>query len=303
MQLSRRCCSGLVLLSLLTCMVLVPVSVGAQPMFTVGVSILPQKYFVERIAGDKTNVVVMVGPGYNPVTYEPKPRQLSQLQKASLYFLIGVPFENNWMNVFSQVNPELKIVALPNAITFRAMARSINLSGEAEISAHGHSHSSMMDPHIWLSPRLVKQLAFSIKSAFVGIDPNNKEYYQLNYQRFIDDLDDLDRAIRREVNSVGNRQFMVFHPSWGYFADEYGLQQIPIELEGKRPRAKSLTGLMEFAQRKQVKVIFVQPQFSDSDAKTIAGYIGAKVVYVDPLAENYLENLYQTTRQFVEALK
>lgn len=303
MQLSRHYCSALVVLLLLACIMLVPVSVSARPLITVGVSILPQKYFVERIAGDKAHVVVMVGPGYNPATYEPKPRQLSQLQKASLYFLIGVPFENNWMNVFSQVNPDLNIVALPKSITFRAMARSINSSGEAEGHAHDHPHSSMMDPHIWLSPRLVKQVALSIKSAFVAIDPNNKEYYQLNYTQFINDLDELDQAIRGKINSVGNRQFMVFHPSWGYFADEYGLQQIPIELEGKRPGAKSLTGLMEFAQRKQVKVIFVQPQFSDSDAKTIASYLGAKVVYVDPLAENYLENLYHITRQFVEVLK
>ena len=306
MQLGRLCNSVNALLWFSVCVMMAPVPVNAQPLFTVGVSILPQKYFVERIAGDKARVLVMVGPGHNPVTYEPKPKQLSQLQEATLYFLMGVPFESRWIKTFSQVNSDLKIVPLPSTIDFRTMSHSINVSTENEILNHNHLHvtdSSMMDPHIWLSPRLVKQIALSIKSAFINIDSNNKEYYELNYQRFIVDLNQLDQTIRQQLKTVKARQFMVFHPSWGYFADEYGLQQIPIELEGKQPGAKSLSQLIELAQRKQIKVIFVQQQFSDCDAKTIARQIGAKVVFVNPLAENYLENLQQTTRLFVGALK
>lgn len=306
MQLGRLLCPAYTLQCLLVCIMLAAGPVSAQPAFTVGVSILPQKYFVERIAGDKANVVVMVGPGHNPATYEAKPKQLSQLQEASLYFLIGVPFESKWMNAIVQVNPDLKIVPLPSSIDFRAMSHSVNFSVETEVRKNNHNHaanSSMMDPHVWLNPRIVKQLAHAIKTAFIVFDPGNNAFYEENYRQFMNDLDQLDLYIRQQLNTVQSKRFMVFHPSWGYFGDEYGLRQIPIELEGKHPGAKTLTQLIELAQREQVKVIFVQKQFSDRDAKTIAEHIGAKIVYVDPLAENYLDNLQHTTRLFVEALK
>lgn len=303
MQLGGLHNSAYIIQYLLVCMMLVTGSVSAQPAFTVGVSVLPQKYFVERIAGDKANVVVMVEPGHNPATYGAKPKQLSRLQEATLYFLIGVPFESKWMNAIVQVNPELKIVPLPGSIEFRVMSDSANFAAESEARKNSHNHVSMMDPHIWLNPRLVKQLAFAIKAEFIAIDPGNNVFYEENYQGFMSDLDQLDQHIRAQLRPVKARQFMVFHPSWGYFGDEYGLRQIPIELEGKHPGAKTLSQLIELARREQVKVIFVQKQFSDRDAKTIAEHIGAKIVYVDPLAEDYLDNLKHTTHLFVEALK
>ncbi len=303
MQLGRVHHSICIVQCLLACMMLVAGPVSAQPALTVGVSILPQKYFVKRIAGNKANVVVMVEPGYNPATYEAKPKQLSRLQEAILYFLVGVPFENKWMNAIVQVNPDLKIIPLPDGIEFRVMSDSVNFAAQTEAHKNSHNHSSMTDPHIWLNPRLVKQLALAIKAAFIAIDPDNIVFYEENYKDFVNDLEQLDHYIRTQLKTVKARQFMVFHPSWGYFGDEYGLRQIAIELEGKHPGAKTLSQLIELARREQVKVIFVQKQFSDRDAKTIAEHIGAKIVYVDPLAENYLDNLKHTTHLFVEALK
>jgi zinc transport system substrate-binding protein len=284
-------------------LMLSPATGFARPALTVGVSILPQKYFVERIAGDKASVIVLVGPGHNPATYEPKPRQLAQLEQAALYFQIGVPFEARWIETFRQINPDLILVPLPSSIPLRPISREVDAVADKTAHDHGHSHSSLQDPHVWLNPRLVKHIAESIKAAFVTIDSENREHYESRYQRFVGELDELDHAIRQQLAEIKNRKFMVYHPSWGYFADEYKLQQIAIEVEGKQPGAKSLSRLIEQAQQNRVKVIFVQQQFSDRDAKTVADQVGAKLLVVDPLAENYLENLRRVSRQFVEALQ
>jgi len=297
---------GLLLVALMLSML--PVTSFAKPRITVGVSILPQKYFVERIAGDKASVIVMVGPGHNPATYEPRPQQLAQLEKAALYFQIGVPFETRWVGTFRQINPALILVPLPATITLRAMisegeGEGNNNNESNDSSAHGHSHTGLMDPHVWLSPPLVKRIAESIKTQFVTLDSENRDYYQNRYQHFIAELDELDQYIRRQLAGINNRKFMVYHPSWGYFADEYGLQQIPIEVEGKQPGAKSLSRIIEQAQKLHVKIIFVQKQFSDRDAKTIAEQVGASLLVVDPLAENYVENLKTVSRLFAETLQ
>lgn len=278
-----------------------PVPIHAMSPITVGVSILPQKYFVERIAGDRASVVVMVGPGHNPATYEPRPRQLAQLEQAAVYFLIGVPFETRWIDTFRQINPALTLVPLPASIALRPMSRDLDAS--AGESGHGHDHGSMQDPHVWLNPRLVKQIADSIKTTFVALDPDNRAVYEAGYQNFLRELDELDQYMRQQLAQASNRNFMVYHPSWGYFADEYALRQIPIEVEGKQPGARTLSRLIELAQKNQVKVIFVQPQFSDRDAHTVADQVGAKLLVVDPLAENYVENLQRVGRLFAEALQ
>ncbi|MCI0507015.1 MAG: zinc ABC transporter substrate-binding protein [Gammaproteobacteria bacterium] len=292
---------------LLAFLVLFPASSMAKPKFTVCVSLLPQKYFVERIAGNYARVIVMVGPGQNEVTYEPKPSQLAQIEESVLYFLMNVPFEARWIKTFTQINPKLKIVPLPDSIVLRPMTEDIDSLGDNGIHGHrhdqGHAHVSMLDPHVWLNPRLVKHIAESMKTAFVKVDPENQQSYESGYQRFVAELDELDHYIHEQLDSISNRRFMVYHPSWGYFADEYGLQQIPIEVEGKQPGARTLSRLIEAAQQKQVKVIFVQQQFSDRDAKTIARQVGAKTITVDPLAEDYIENLKRVSRLFAEALQ
>jgi zinc transport system substrate-binding protein len=292
---------------LLALFVLFPAASLAKPKFTVCVSILPQKYFVERIAGNNARVVVMVGPGQNEVTYEPKPSQLEQIEESVFYFLMNVPFETRWIKTFTQINPELKIVPLPDSIVLRPMSGDTDSSPDNGAHGHrddrSHTHASMPDPHVWLNPRLVKHIAGSIKTAFVTLDPENQPSYESGYQSFINELDELDHYIREQLNGISSRRFMVYHPSWGYFAQEYGLQQIPIEVEGKQPGARTLSKLIETAQQKQVKVIFVQQQFSDRDAKTIARQIGAKTIMVDPLAEDYIENMKRVSRLFAEALQ
>ena len=161
----------------------------------------------------------------------------------------------------------------------------------------------MKDPHIWLSLRLVKIQAETIYQALTEEDPSHRAYYQENLEAFHRDLDQLDREIVRSLRDMNSRKFMVFHPAWGYFAHDYGLEQIPIEIEGKEPTAKDLTHIMEEAKEEGIKIIFVQKQFSKTSAETVARAIGGKAVQIDPLARNYLNNMRQVADAFVEALR
>jgi zinc transport system substrate-binding protein len=248
-------------------------------LMNVTVSILPQKYFVERIGGERVDVNVMVPPGASPATYEPKPEQLTALSKAAAYFSIGVPFESAWLDKIAFANSEMRMVDT---------TRGIEKVGQ--------------DPHIWLSPTLVKTQAQTIYEALAQLDPTHEAEYKINLASFIADIDALDADIRKTLARVENRKFMVFHPSWGYFARDYGLEMIPIEVGGQEPSAAELAGLITTAKEEGIRVIFAQPEFSTRAAETIAKEIGGEVLLISPLSPNWLDNLRQVAETFAEVL-
>ena len=263
------------------------------------VSILPQETFVKKIAGDFLNVRVMVKPGHSPSTYEPTPRQMQELSESKIFFAIGVPFENVWLGKIREVNPSIKIVKTQEKITLKPINR-----GEPEISEHrgeheGHSHEGLMDPHIWLSPKLVMSQAETMHDSLVELYPDKKNIFDANLEKFQSELKDLDNKIREILKDSDGSVFLVFHPSWGYFADDYGLVQVAIEKEGKEPSAEYMAQLMEFAKKKNIRAIFVQEQFSKQYAQNIAKAINIKVVSLDPLSFDYFNNLIAVA----EALK
>ena len=256
------------------------------------VSIPPQKYFVERLGGKHVSVSVIVEPGRSPATYEPSPLQMSRLSGASLYFAIGVPFEDVWMTRIHAANPGMKIIALQEGIPLRGVDQ-VGDAGEGE---------GRKDPHIWTSPQLVQHMAGRIRDALIMEDPGHRSDYEASYARFTADLEALDRYIRDRLRGLMGRSFMVFHPSWGYFADNYGLRQIPIERGGKMPGARTLQRVIELGRREGVKVIFVQEQFSTRTAETVARALGARIARVDPVAEDYVKNMRHVADLFAEAL-
>ncbi len=267
---------------------------AATEKISVFVSILPQKYFVQRVGGDRVSVSVMVGPGESPATYEPGPRQMAALSRARLYFRIGVPFEEQWMARIRAANPGMSVLDGREGIRLRQM--------EPAGGGHaGHAGKGRPDPHIWLSPPLVEVMAAHLRDRLVALDPAHAAEYRQNYRAFAADLDRLDRYIRGRLAGLRNRAFMVFHPSWGYFADRYHLRQIPVESEGKTPGARTLARLTEQARRLGVRVIFVQPQFSRAQVETLAHSVGARVETIDSLAEDYLANLRRVADLIAEA--
>jgi zinc transport system substrate-binding protein len=263
------------------------------------VSIPPQLYFLHKIGGELVDAKVMVPRGASPATYEPSPRQMAGLAKARAYFAIDVPFERAWLPRFASANPEMPVFRTDDGIAKRRMA--------AHDHGHhdGHGHGGIPDPHVWLSPALAKTIAQNTAHGLSQIDPANTRAYTANLESFQSEIDALDMEIRNVLAGLqnNNRSFMVFHPSWGYFADAYGLTQIPIETEGKEPGPRELTRIIEHGRELGVPVVFVQPQFSDKSARLIAQEMGARVAVLDPLAENWAENLASAARAFKEALK
>lgn len=281
----------IIILALAVIMAAAATALARAPL-NVFVSILPQKYFVERIGGKDVRVSVMVPPGGNPATYEPTPRQIASLSRAQVYFRIGVPFEAGWIHKIQSLNPALLVVDTRTGIKLRPIDRYHRGEDEKGQTESGEVHpKEELDPHIWLSPRLVKCQAETILKTLSSLNPGRKSVYQKNFELFCSDLEQVDREIRQALENLPTRKFMVFHPSWGYFADEYDLIQIPIEVEGKEPSPRELARIIEVARREKIKVIFIQSQFSIRSAETVARAIGGHVVPIDPLAEDYLANL------------
>ncbi|MGE5592306.1 MAG: metal ABC transporter solute-binding protein, Zn/Mn family [Betaproteobacteria bacterium] len=246
----------------------------------VAVSILPQAYFVERIGGDRVSVLVMVPPWASPHTYEPTASQMRELARAQMYVRVHVDFEEAWMPRIAAANKNMLVVD----------------------STSGIELSRDRDPHVWLSPRLVRIQAEHIRQGLVKIDPAGRRVYERNEQAFLRELDALDEEISTILAPVKGGRFMVLHPAWGYFARDYGLEEMPIELEGKEPSARELAALVEAAKANRVRVIFVQPQMNPRTAEVLAEQIGARVVTLDPLARDWPANLRATARAIADAL-
>ena len=295
-------CARLALVFGAASMALVMTGCSAEPRMSpadgklaVTVSVVPQQYFVERIGGEHVAVTVMVGPGDNPTTYEPKPAQLKALSRSAAYFSIGVPFESVWLDRIAGANPDMWIVDTIEGIERHPM--DLHDHYDSEEGAAGAP-----DPHVWVSPELVKIQARTIYGALAELDPDHAATYSANLDAFVAEIDALILEIRGTLAGVADGRFIVFHPSWGYFAEDFGLEQIAIEIGGQEPSAQEMAGVIEKARTEGIRVIFVQPEFSTVDAETIAEEIGGEVLLISPLAYDWLENLRTVANTFAEVL-
>ena len=265
---------------------------------TICVSILPQKFFVKKIVNDNFDIAVMVPPGSSPATYSVKPKQLLEIKKAKIYFSIGVPFEKAWLKRFKNANKNLKIVDSSKYIKKIPM-------DEHHLHEHEHKHDhnehKSLDPHIWMSPPLVMLQARVILEEVIKIDPKNEDFYLKNYENFIDELSKIDTKILKMLSNLKKREFIVYHPSFGYFAKSYSLKQIAIEKEGKEPTIKYLKRVIDFAKKEGIKIVFVEPQFPKKSAKFIAQKIGGEVKVIDPLNENWDKNILEVASAIKKA--
>lgn len=256
------------------------------------VSIIPQKSFVEAIGGEKVNVLVMVKPGESPHTYEPKPSQMRDLSKANIYFTIGVEFENVWVPKFANQNKKMKIVSVAKKIQKIEMGEHYHYDKDGnKLDEEPHVHG---DPHIWTSPKNVKQIAKNIHKYLSRIDRKNKEYYTSNLNKFLEEVEETDKKIREVLsNTKTGTKFMIFHPAWGYFAKDYNLIQIAIEAGGKSPKPKKVLKLIKEAKKNHIKAIFTNPELSDKIAKQMANELNIPVLNISPLNPKWSENLIE----------
>ncbi len=265
------------------------------------VSILPQKAFVEAVGKDKVNVKELIPPGGSPESYEPNPGDLALVEKADIYFRIGyIPFEKSHAEKFAGLNPNMEIIDTSANVKLRYFEEEENPSEEGSIEDEHHHEG--IDPHIWLSPTQVKKQIDVIAQSLSQKDPQNAGFYKENAENYKSQLDELHAEIQTEFMSLKTDKLMVFHPAWGYFADEFGLEQIAIEESGKEPTAEQLQQLIEKAKEEQIKVIFVQSQFNKEIAESIAEQVGAVIVTIDPLSEDYINNLRNVATTIAESL-
>lgn len=248
-------------------------------------SVLPVQTFVERVGSGRVESRVMVLPGQSPATYDPSPKQVAALADADLYVRVGVPFEDAWMPRLRAANPRMEVLDLRAGLKLRQQEQHDHGPGA------GHSHAPETDPHLWTSPLHAMSMVKAIRDALTRLDPSGRSVYAASQQRYGAELEALHASLTETLAGLDNRAFLVYHPAWGYFADTYGLEQIPIERAGKEPGPRRLSALIEQAKATGARAIFVQPEFDQRIAEQVARSIGGRVEIATPLAADYAANL------------
>ncbi len=268
------------------------------------VTIAPQAEFVERVGGNRVDVTTMVPEGASPHTYEITPSQMKKVADARLYVAVGsgVDFELAWMDTILDQNKKLTVIDCSKGLTLIEMNSENDQDEEVHEITEGHSHQGA-DPHIWMSVPNAQIMVRNICEGLIEVDEVNRTYYEQNRDTYLDELAQLDVDIREMLSKVTNRVFMVYHPSFGYFAHEYDLTMLSIEKEGKEPTAKRLEQVIDQAKEYEITTVFASPQISQESAKLVADQIGGRVVIIDPLAENYIENLRYLLNEMVSVLQ
>lgn len=262
------------------------------------VSVLPQKYFIEKIAGDIFSVNVMIPPGASPVTYEPTPKQMKELSHSDIYFRIGhIEFEKSWMKKLQNINSDMKVYD-QSKVTNLIYAEHSHEGHDH----HGHHHHGT-DPHIWTSPKEVKKQAEFIYKSLLATYSEREEAFTTNYNSFLQEIDSLDNELHTILEPFQGKKFLIFHPALSYFARDYGLEQISIEIDGKEPTPANIRKIINTAKEENIKVVFVQQQFSTHNAEVIADEIQGQVVQIDPLAPEWGESIRTIANEIVKSYK
>jgi len=246
------------------------------------VSILPLKYFTDKIVGDIYKVEVTVPPGAGPETYSPTPKQMMLLGEASAYFSIGyLGFEQTWLENFKSTNPNLQIFVT---------SKRIDLIKDGE-PHEGHTHLQGVDPHIWSSPKAARLIAQNIFDGMIQIDPTNSDTYRKNLNNLLAEIGRVDSTVTQLLSKATAKKFIIFHPALGYLARDYGLEQLSIEFEGKVPSPRHLQTVIETAKSENIKFVLIQKEFDKENAEIIAKETGTKIVQIDPLDYNWPEQM------------
>ncbi len=271
---------------------LLSVSVFAQ-IFTqkvdVFVSILPQKYFVERIGGEQVNVQVMVKPGQSPETFEPSPRLMARYSGADVYFTIGLPFEQVWIKRLASLNAAIQVINTRPETTL--LLQQTHQHDSDKHDSDKYKAHQQWDPHTWLSPILAIEQARVIYNALSELQPANAVLFEKNFRQLEQQLIQLDQSIANLFSKTDKHEFLTFHPAFSCFANRYHLTQRAIEIDGKEPSAKQIAALISELSAKQVPNILIEQQFNTVIARTIARSLNAGLLTVDPLAYDYIHNM------------
>ena len=254
----------------------------------IAVTIVPEATFAKAVCGDMAEVVTMVPPGSSPETYEPTPTQMEKFSDAKLYFAVGVPTES------ASILPKAKEIKTMTVVKLEDVV--------AKTYAERKFDSGERDPHIWLSPKRAKIMVQTIAEKCGTIDPENKDKYLSNAEKYNAKLDALDKEISDDLKDVKSKKFIVFHPAFGYFADDYGLKMYALEEEGKEATASHLQDMVDLAKKENIKAIFYQEEIDSKQSQSFAEEIGGKTIQLEPLSADYINNLKKMADTIKEAV-
>lgn len=252
----------------------------------IAVSIVPEQTFAQAVCGDLAEVVTLIPPGSSPENYEPTPEEMEKFSKSALYFSIGVPTEK--ANILPNVG-DVKVVSLQDEV--------------ANVYDDRTFESGERDPHIWLSPKRAKVMVEVIAREMSAIDEQNKDTYEKNAAAYIEQLDEVDGKIKDALDGVQNKKFIVYHPAFGYIADDYGLEMYALEEEGKEATPQHLQEIIDLAKTENIKVIFYQEEIDSSQAQAFSEELGGKTIQLSPLSADYINNLENMANTMAEAMK
>lgn len=258
-----------------------PEEFSGEEKIVVAVSIPPMAEWVERVGGEKVRVVVLVPREANPHIYEPSPSKIVEASRAKILVLVGLGFER-WADEVLEVNREAYIIRVAD------LAEPLMVNGKP-------------DPHMWLSPRIAVKVIPEIEHTLSKVDPENGEYYRVRMEKYVEELKKLDLEISAKLSELKVRKFFVLHPAWRYFARDYGLEQVAI-LEHEDASASHLAKLIDEAKALKVRVVFAEPWCSRELAEILADEVGCEIRFLDPLAQDYAENLRVSAYRIAEAL-
>lgn len=253
----------------------------------VAVTIIPQQFFAERIAGDHYKVFCMVPTGASPETYEPAPSQLIALSHCEAYLQIGyIGFETVWMDKLKEANPEMKIFNTSEEITL--------LQSDHDCTHHGHGHHEHavgVDPHTWCSPKTAAVIVKNMQRIFIELDPDNEADYKRNGDTLLSEIYQTDSLLTHVFSQTKTKSFIIYHPTLTYLAHDYGLNQIAIEQAGKEPSPAQLKSLIEKARETGAEVVFVQKEFDEKNAQIIAQETGCRLIRINPLNYDWIAEM------------
>lgn len=275
----------------------------------VTVTIEPQRYFAEKIAGDKFKINCVVPAGQSPETYDPTPQQMMQVGRSIAYLQIGpIGFEQAWMDKIRENNPKLELFDTSEGMDLLTDTEDEHAddhaghdhAAHAGEEAHHHHHHGGVDPHIWSSIAGAKVVAWNTLNAFLALDPDNTDYYWQNYNKLMDEIDKTDAEIKKMLDSLTDRTFIIYHPALTYFANEFNLTQLCIEMDGKEPSPAQLKRLVETARANNAHVVFIQQEFDQKNAELIARETGCKLTVINPLAYDWPKEMIRIAKALAD---
>ena len=277
---------------------------SAQPDNLMMVSIEPLKYIVEGIVGDDFEVATIVPAGASPETYEPTPAQMEQLEAAQMVFAVGlIGFEQNTIERMTQ-SADVQYVNLsegvvPSVCEHHAECQMVDkecveaekFHGE-QCAHHAHSHThGDRNPHLWTSPRMLRQMATTAYQHISRVWPDSVKY-QSNYNSLMTRLDSLEVSVSRRLSEAPSRAFVIYHPTFGYLAAEHGLIEIAVETHGKEPSADHLRRVVDAARKLGAQKVFYQREFPRSVVEAVAAELQVEPIEVDILSGDVEAMIY-----------